>query len=97
MGECPDCKFSRESGKGPFATGRELVEFVYQAHDGAIRDQPIAEGGLATTCQGCGTSFVMETYVCRCPECGGFHAIAPVHANSAEHIQYAGPDFNPGT
>jgi len=38
----------------------------------------------------------METYVCRCPECGGFHAIAPVHANSAEHIQYAGPDFNPG-
>jgi len=26
------------------------------------------------------------------PECGGAHAIAPVH-RSAEHIQFAGKDF----
>jgi hypothetical protein len=33
----------------------------------------------------------MKTHVSKCPECGGVHAIAPVH-KSAEHIQFAGKD-----
>ncbi len=95
MSGCPKCgspHHKHAPGEGPFATGRKLVEFVYNAHDGAVRDQPIDGGGYDTTCQGCGTAFTLKTHVGQCPACGGVHAIAPVH-RSAEHIQYAGKDF----
>ena len=47
MGDCGSC-----GGAGPFSVGRELVEFVYNAHGGAVRDQLIPNGGLPTKCQG---------------------------------------------
>ena len=50
MGDCGSCG----SGAGPFAEGLELVEFVYNAHGGGLRDHPIPGGGLQTNCQGCG-------------------------------------------
>jgi len=41
MGECGNCG----GGAGPFSEGRELVEFVYSAHGGAVKDQLIPNGG----------------------------------------------------
>jgi hypothetical protein len=35
---------------GPFSKGKELVEFVYNAHGGAVRDQPISRGAVNIVC-----------------------------------------------
>lgn len=77
---------------GPFSKGRELVEFVYHAHGGTVRDQPIIRGAMDIVCQGCKTSFTLETYVGKCPDCGGVHAVAPMNP-VAENVQFAGADF----
>ncbi len=86
------CGCGSENGKGPFSTGKELVEFVYNAHGGAVRNQPIGGGGLESSCQGCGESFVLETYVGSCQSCGGVHAVAPMHP-TVENIQFGGKGF----
>ena len=78
---------------GPFSKGRDLVEFVYNAHNGAIRDQPIRGGGLQTKCQGCGKPFTLETYLGECPHCNGVHAVAPMDP-SEKNIQFGGPAFS---
>lgn len=78
---------------GPFAEGRELVEFVAQAHGGALLLRAIPGGGLATLCQGCGAPFVLKTHVGSCPACGGVHAVSPPRASDAANIQYAGDGF----
>ena len=78
---------------GPFAEGRELVEFVAQAHGGALRSRVLPNGGFATQCQGCGAPFVLTTLVGSCPACGGVHAISPPRADDPANIQYAGDDF----
>lgn len=80
------------TGGGPFAKGKELVEFVFQAHGGSIREQKILQGPLATLCQGCNAPFILETYLGLCPECGGVHAVAPI-SPTVENIQYAGKDY----
>jgi hypothetical protein len=77
MSECGSCS---PGGAGPFSLGRELVEFVYNAHG----------GGLKATCQGCGESFVLRTFVGKCPKCGGIHAVSPPRCNDAANIQFAG-------
>ncbi len=77
---------------GPFSKGKELVEFVCNAHGGTVRDQPIIRGALETICQGCDTSFSLETYVGKCPNCGGVHAVAPMNP-TVNNIQFAGKDF----
>ena len=77
---------------GPYSKGQELVEFVFFAHGGAVRDQPIMQGPLATVCQGCRAPFVLVTYLGQCPGCGGVHAVAPL-SPTAENIQYAGDDY----
>ena len=77
---------------GPFSKGKELVEFVYNAHGGTVRDQPIARGAVNIVCQGCEASFILETYLGKCPECGGVHAVAPVDP-VAEKVQFAGKGF----
>ena len=89
MGCCSDTGGST----GPFAEGQDLVKFVYQAHGGGLRDQPLQGGGLATTCQGCGASFTLTTFVCVCPDCGGVHAVSPPRSDDAANIQFAGKDF----
>ena len=89
MGSCSSCG----SNAGPFSEGRELVEFVYNAHGGGMRDQPLPGGGLATVCQGCGADFTLTTFVTVCAQCQGVHAIAPPRADDAANIQYAGDDF----
>ena len=81
------------NGAGPFSKGRDLVEFVYQAHGGAIRDQEILQGPLATECQGCGQPFQLRTYLGSCPSCGGVHAVAPM-SPTAEMIQFAGRNYH---
>ena len=53
MGDCVGCG----SGAGPFSEGKELVEFVYGAHGGAVKDQLIPNGGLSTLCQGCAANY----------------------------------------
>lgn len=78
---------------GPFAAGRDLVEFVAQAHGGALRQRALPGGGLATQCQGCAAPFVLTTFVGSCPACGGVHAVSPPRAADAANIQYAGADF----
>jgi len=55
MGSCGSCG---PAGGGPFSEGVELVEFVYNAHDGGVRNAPIPDGGLNAKCQGCGESEV---------------------------------------
>ena len=62
MAEC-GCNNASGGKGGPFSKGKELVEFVYNAHDGAVRDQPISQGALDIVCQGCKASFILETYV----------------------------------
>ena len=87
-----ECGASRTPGAGPFSTGRELVEFVLNAHGGAVaaRSLPVC---LEHTCQGCGAPFILETFVQGCPVCGGVHAVSPPRAADPEAIQFAGIDF----
>jgi len=83
---------SEAEGGGPFSQGRELVEFVYNAHEGTVRNKPMARGPIEVTCQGCNAPFVMETYLAKCPKCGGVHAVAPMNP-VPENVQFAGKDF----
>ncbi|MBW1868529.1 MAG: hypothetical protein JRI73_04360 [Deltaproteobacteria bacterium] len=89
MAECSNC----DTGAGPFAEGRELVEFVSKVHDGALKDQPISGGGLDTKCQGCGERFILKTFVGKCPECEGVHAVSPPRCDDAANIQFAGVGY----
>jgi len=88
-----ECGCGSANGAGPFSKGRELVEFVYNAHGGTVRDQPIRQGPLQTQCQGCGEPFELQTYLGKCPQCGGVHAVAPMNP-TAENIQFGGKGFN---
>lgn len=88
-----DCGSSRTPGSGPFASGRELVEFVMNAHGGAVALSELPGGGLEHDCQGCGALFVLKTFVQECPACGGVHAVSPPRADDPQAIQYAGKDF----
>ena len=90
MAGCSNCG----SGAGPLAEGRELVEFVYRAHEGALRNRPLPNGGLRTRCQGCGGEFTLATFVGCCPHCQRVHAVSPPRAHDAANIQYAGADFS---
>ena len=80
-------------GEGPFAEGRNLVEFVARAHGGALKSKPLPEGGLQTTCQGCGAAFTLGTFVDSCPECGGVHAVSPPRCDDPANIQFAGVGY----
>ncbi len=88
-----DCGSSRTPGAGPFASGRTLVEFVLNAHGGAVAASRLPNGGLESACQGCGAQFVLETFVQSCPACGAVHAVSPPRADDPAAIQYAGVDF----
>ncbi|MDH3998620.1 MAG: hypothetical protein OET90_07250 [Desulfuromonadales bacterium] len=87
------CCSNNGGNTGPFAEGRELVEFVYHAHGGALRDQAIQGGGLSTSCQGCGAEFILATFVGQCQACGGVHAVSPPRSDSVENIQFAGKGY----
>lgn len=87
-----ECGSSRTPGVGPFASGRELVEFVLKAHGGSIA-QSALPGALELNCHGCGKSFLLETFVQSCPSCGGVHAISPPRVSDPAAIQFAGTDF----
>ncbi len=89
MGCCSD----NGGQTGPFAEGRELVEFVYQAHGGGLRDQPVPNNGLATLCQGCSAEFTLTTFVGKCPACDGVHAVSPPRSDDAANIQFAGQGY----
>lgn len=84
---------SNQGSAGPFAEGRELVEFVYRAHGGALRNQQLPNGGLTAACQGCGTGFTLATFVGQCPTCGGIHAVSPPRCDNAANIQFAGTGY----
>jgi hypothetical protein len=88
-----NCGCGHTAGAGPFAQGKELVEFVATAHGGEMRTKPIPGGGLATLCQGCGAPFTLTTFVGACPACGGIHAVSPPRADDPANIQYAGEGF----
>lgn len=89
MGGCSNCG----NGAGPFSEGRELVEFVSNAHGGHLREQALPGGGLDTSCQGCGAKFTLLNFVGVCPECGGVHAVSPPRSSDSANIQFAGADF----
>ncbi len=88
-----DCGTCGPAGAGPFSEGRDLVEFVYRAHGGAVAVAPIPGGGIQTTCQGCGEKFVMKTFVSKCPKCGGVHAVSPPRAQDPNGVQFAGAGY----
>ena len=90
MGSCGSCG---DGGAGPFSEGKELVEFVNGAHDGAIKGQPIPSGGLETKCRGCGEAFTLKTFVGKCPKCGGVHAVSPPRCDDQANIQFAGAEY----
>jgi len=90
MSDCGSCS---PGGAGPFAEGKELVEFVYNAHGGEVRNQPIPNGGLKTKCRGCGGEFVLTTFVGKCPHCSGVHAVSPPRCENETNIQFAGKDY----
>jgi len=91
-----DCGSTTTPGVGPFATGRELVNFVLRAHGGAVSGSPLQNSGLEHLCQGCGERFVLHTFVQECPACGGVHAVSPPRANDPAAIQFAGNAFVAG-
>jgi len=91
-----DCGSGSSKAGGPYATGRELVEFVLAAHGGGVANSPLPNGGLTLECHGCGAGFVLETFVQGCPACGGVHAVSPPRANDTAAIQFAGRDFTRG-
>ena len=88
-----DCGSCGPEGAGPFSEGKDLVEFVYSAHGGAVKDQLIPNGGLQTKCHGCGGEFILATFVGQCPHCGGVHAVSPPRCEDQANIQFAGKDF----
>jgi len=88
-----NCGCGHSAGSGPFSEGRDLVEFVYNAHGGGLRNAPIPNGGIETCCRGCGGAFTLATFVGQCPQCGGVHAIAPPRSQDPSAVQYAGPDY----
>lgn len=88
-----DCGTCGPAGAGPFSEGRDLIEFVYRAHGGAIAVAPIPNGGMKTKCQGCGETFVLKTFVGKCPKCGGVHAVSPPRAQDPNGIQFAGVGY----
>jgi len=87
-----ECGASRTPGIGPFASGRALVEFVLNAHGGSVAVSALPSA-LEHDCQGCGKTFVLETFVQSCPACGGVHAVSPPRATDPAAIQFAGADF----
>lgn len=88
-----ECGSSRTPGAGPFAAGRDLVEFVLNAHGGSVAVSALP-AALKHDCQGCGTPFMLETFVQSCPACGGVHAVSPPRATDPDAIQFAGSDFS---
>ena len=87
-----NCSCGHASAGGPFAEGRALVEFVANAHGGAIRDRLLPEA-LPTVCQGCGSPFTLTTFVGSCPACSGVHAVSPPRCSDSANIQFAGSDY----
>lgn len=45
------------------------------------------------TCDGCGTTFKMETLEARCPQCDMVYGVTPCHANDPRSIQAAGVGY----
>jgi len=88
-----ECGLGHAGGGGPYAEGRELVEFVARAHGGGLRGRAVPGGGLATRCQGCGAGFILRTFVDSCPACGGVHAVSPPRSDDPANIQFAGAGF----
>lgn len=87
------CGCGHTAGAGPYAEGRELVDFVSRAHGGELRDTPLPGGGLVTKCQGCGATFTLSTFVGSCSACGGIHAVSPPRCHDAAAIQFAGAGY----
>lgn len=88
-----DCGSGSSRGGGPYAAGRDLVEFVLAAHGGEVACSALPNGGLSVSCQECGNGFLLATFVQGCPICGGVHAVSPPRVNDASAVQYAGADF----
>ena len=88
-----NCGCGHAAGAGPYAEGRDLVEFVSRAHGGSLRERPVPGGGLPTTCQGCGSPFTLTTFVESCPACGGVHAVSPPRCDDPANIQFAGAGY----
>lgn len=88
-----NCDRGHSAGVGPFAEGKDLVEFVSHAHGGTLKNQSLPNGGLPATCQGCGASFSLTTFVASCPECGGVHAVSPPRCGDPDNIQFAGVGY----
>jgi len=88
-----DCGSCGPAGAGPFSEGLDLVEFVYNAHGGGVRNAPISNGGLPAKCRGCGADFVMKTFVSKCPKCGGVHAVSPPRSEDPAAVQFAGKGY----
>lgn len=88
-----NCGCGHGTGQGPYAEGKELVEFVAQAHGGALRSRSLPGDGLSTTCQGCGFPFSLTTFVGSCPACGGVHAVSPPRCDDPANIQFAGVGY----
>ena len=88
-----NCGCGHAVGDGPYAEGRDLVEFVSRAHGGALIERLLPGGGLAPVCQGCGALFTLATFVASCPVCGGVHAVSPPRCDDAANIQFAGADY----
>lgn len=88
-----NCGCGHPAGRGPFAEGRELVDFVSNAHGGSLKGHSLPNGGLPTACQGCGAPFVLATFVASCPACGGVHAVSPPRCDDPANIQFAGVGY----
>jgi hypothetical protein len=87
------CGCGHAAGAGPYAEGRDLVDFVSKAHGGELRTRRLHHGPLTTTCQGCGAPFTLTTFVGSCSACGGVHAVSPPRCDDAGNIQFAGAGY----
>ena len=44
-------------------------------------------------CEGCDTSFTMETMESRCPHCGMVYGVTPCHAGDPRNVKAAGVGY----
>ena len=75
--------------QGSFAGGAQIVDKLRQMGFSKM-SMPVATD---IQCNGCGTTFSMQTLEDRCNNCGMVYGVTPCHAHDVHSIQAAGINY----
>ncbi len=73
---------------GSFENGKQVVAKLRMM---GFSNQPMPFP-LEIKCERCGTTFTMETFESKCPECGMVYGVTPCHAFDPSNVMAAGDD-----